>query len=231
MAPAEARIFSEEHARIAAGPVLDLGIGAGRTTGFLAPLTPRYVGVDYSPAMVMHCRRRFEAPGREFILADAADLPMLESGSFPFILFSFNGIDSVAHDHRLRILAEIRRVLAKDGRFVFSAHNRAFAGIQRTPRFRRPLRARGMARTMVEIANHLRVRGQARVCADYELINDPPHLFSVLTYYIGLRTQIAQLEQAGLRVLSVIDADGRPAGVDDDQTISPDFHYVTELAR
>jgi SAM-dependent methyltransferase len=230
--PAERLIFAREQARIEAGPVLDIGVGAGRTTAALAPLAAKYCGVDYSPAMIAHCRARFAGdPRLEFIHADAASLPMLAAGSFSFILFSFNGIDSVAHEHRLRILAEVRRLLAPDGRFAFSAHNRAYRDIQRSPRFRRPWRLRGIMRTLVEIANHLRVRRGAFACRAYELINDPPHLFSILTYYIVRDAQVAQLEAAGFRVLDVIDADGNSVSEGDDETISPNFHYLAEARR
>jgi len=224
--PAEQFIFAEERARIETGPVLDIGVGAGRTTACLAPIAGQYYGVDYSPAMIGYCRRRF--PGLEFILADAADMAMLASGSFPFILFSFNGIDSVDHAHRLRILGEVRRLLAPGGRFAFSAHNRAYCAIQREPRFHHPLRLRGMARTGVEIANHLRVRRRSFACDEYELINDPPHLFSIITYYIGRRAQIAQLEAHGFRVLTVIDADGHVVSDGGDETVSPNFYYLAE---
>ena len=224
--PAEQFIFAQEQTRIEAGPVLDIGVGAGRTTAYLASVAGQYYGVDYSRAMIGYCRRRF--PDLEFILADAADMPMLASGSFPFILFSFNGIDSVDHAHRLRILGEVRRLLAPGGRFAFSAHNRAYRHIQRRPRFRHPLRLRGVARTGVEIANHLRVRRQAYACDAYELINDPPHLFGIITYYIGRQAQIAQLEAQGFRVLKVIDTDGRVVSDGGDETISPNFYYLAE---
>jgi len=224
--PAEQFIFAQEHARIETGPVLDIGVGAGRTTAYLATVAGQYCGVDYSPKMIGYCRDRF--PGLEFILADAADMPMLASGSFAFILFSFNGIDSVDHAHRLRILGEVRRLLAPGGRFAFSAHNRAYRDIQRRPRFRRPLRLRGVARTGVEIANHLRVRRRAYQCDEYALINDPPHLFSIITYYIGRGAQIAQLQAQGFRVVTVIDADGRAVSDGGDETASPNYYYLVE---
>ncbi len=231
IAPAEQLIFAEERARIEAGPVLDIGVGAGRTTAYLTSVCGQYYGVDYSPSMIGYCRQRFAGrTGLEFILADAASMPMLANGTFPFILFSFNGIDSVDHARRLLILQEVRRLLARDGRFAFSAHNRAYRDIQLKPRFRRPLRLRGMARTGVEIANHLRVRRKSFECGEYALINDPPHLFSILTYYIDRRAQIAQLEAQGFRVLKVIDAEGRIMAEGDDETISPNFYYLTEAS-
>jgi len=227
--PAERSVFDRERALIETGPVVDIGIGAGRTTGFLAPLCRHYVGIDYSPAMIAHCRRLFmESDALRLILADAASMPMLDSASFKFILFSFNGIDSVDHPHRLRILREVHRLLAPGGRFAFSAHNRFFSGIQRAPQFRRPLRLRGIARTGVEFLNHWRARRENFACGEYEMINDPPHLFSVITYYIDRRAQIAQLGREGFRVLAVFGADGRELNDDADETLSPNFTYLTE---
>src|SRR5882724_7260234 len=60
--------------------VLDLGVGGGRTTGYLAGRASRYVGVDYATEMVKACRGRF--PGVELMVADAADLSVVPDGSF-----------------------------------------------------------------------------------------------------------------------------------------------------
>src|SRR5437867_4307321 len=39
--------------------MLDIGVGAGRTTFHLAPLVKEYIGVDYSQKMIEACKRRF----------------------------------------------------------------------------------------------------------------------------------------------------------------------------
>lgn len=102
--------------------VLDLGVGGGRTTSYLSRVASRYVGVDYSEAMVRACRRRF--PTLDFVLADAADLSVFENASFDAIVFSFNGLDYVVPgEKRLRCLRECRRVLRDDGVLIFSSHN------------------------------------------------------------------------------------------------------------
>ena len=43
---------------------------------------------------------------------------------FDYIIFSFNGLDSINHEDRLKGLREIYRVLKQDCLFVFSSHNR-----------------------------------------------------------------------------------------------------------
>jgi SAM-dependent methyltransferase len=54
---------------------------------------------------------------------DARNMTFFPDGYFDFILFSYCGIDYVAHEDRLKILSEIRRLLRKDGFFSFSTHN------------------------------------------------------------------------------------------------------------
>src|SRR5476649_1848663 len=70
--------------------VLDLGVGAGRTTAILAPFSRNYLGVDYSEQMIEAARRKF--PEHRFAVMDAADMSSLISETFDVIVFSFNGI-------------------------------------------------------------------------------------------------------------------------------------------
>jgi SAM-dependent methyltransferase len=102
--------------------ILDLGVGGGRTTSWLASIASRYVGIDYSEAMVQQCRSRF--PHLEFLLADASDLSVFPSASFDAAVMAFNGIDYIAPDEaRARFLKECLRVLRPGGVFIFSSHN------------------------------------------------------------------------------------------------------------
>src|SRR5216110_1518413 len=105
--------------------MLDLGVGGGRTTLHFAKWAREYVGAYYSESMIDECRRRFSTyPDHiSFAVCDARAMEMFASGSFDFILFSFNGIDYVAHADRLKILKEIRRVGKPGGWFCFSSHN------------------------------------------------------------------------------------------------------------
>ena len=108
------------------GAVLDLGVGGGRTTSWLAPRASQYLGVDYAPAMVEACQEKF--PNLEFLLGDAADLSRFEDAHFDTVVFSFNGIDYVLPAaSRRACLEHIHRVLKANGVFILSAHNpRAF---------------------------------------------------------------------------------------------------------
>jgi SAM-dependent methyltransferase len=114
-------LFREQIGRI---NMLDLGVGAGRTAYTFAALTRTYVGIDYAPAMIEACRRRFgETERQQFLCCDATDLRALADNSFDLALFSFNGIDCVNIDQRQQVLREVGRVLRPGGHFFFSTHS------------------------------------------------------------------------------------------------------------
>lgn len=101
--------------------ILDLGVGGGRTTAYLAPRASHYVGIDYATSMVAASRAKF--PRLEFLVADAADLSMFSNSSFDAVVFSFNGIDNLNKDGRRSCLEHVCRILKPGGCFIFSTHN------------------------------------------------------------------------------------------------------------
>ena len=108
--------------------ILDIGVGGGRTTGYLAANAGRYVGLDYSQEMVVAAQVKY--PELQFHCADACDLSFLADGSFDVAVFSFNGIDCIPTDAaRSACLREVGRVLRAGGRFVFSSHNARSTGL------------------------------------------------------------------------------------------------------
>ena len=118
--PAELHLFEAyvhpEH------EVLDLGVGAGRTSGWLARRAAHYVGVDYAPNMVAAARDRL--PDLDFEQGDAADLSRFADGSFDIVVFSFNGLDCLSSDAaRQSCLRECHRVLRSQGVLILSRHN------------------------------------------------------------------------------------------------------------
>lgn len=104
--------------------VLDIGIGAGRTTKRLVNLCDKYTGIDYSENFIEHCKEKFSSvQNASFHFGDARFMPQFVSNSFDFILFSFNGIDCVDMEGRKLIIAESKRLLKDKGMFCFSFHN------------------------------------------------------------------------------------------------------------
>lgn len=118
--PAEEWLFSSYVPHDAR--VLDLGVGTGRTTPWLAAIASSYLGIDIAPLMVERARQ--VNPTERFIVGDATDLSMLDDASFDVVVFSYNGLDYVVPgDDRDRCLREIARVLAPGGTFIFSSHD------------------------------------------------------------------------------------------------------------
>lgn len=104
--------------------LLDIGIGAGRTTRYLGGMT-RYTGVDYSDAMILAAKKAY--PELNIFVADARDLRSIMSSSMEVVLFSFNGLDCLPSiDDRSEALHEISRVLVPGGIFICSCHNSRF---------------------------------------------------------------------------------------------------------
>jgi SAM-dependent methyltransferase len=102
--------------------VLDLGVGGGRTTPYLARLASRYVGVDVSEVMLARYREKF--PEMTLLRLDATDLGAFPNESFDAVVFSFNGIDTIPTlEGRRRCFAECSRVLRPGGTLLFSVHN------------------------------------------------------------------------------------------------------------
>lgn len=106
--------------------ILDLGVGGGRTTPYLANIASSYVGADYSHEMIRSCSEKF--PELKFMVVDAADLSAFGDQCFDAIVLAFNAIDYVIPDEqRARCLQECRRCLRPGGLLIFSSHNpRAF---------------------------------------------------------------------------------------------------------
>uniref|UniRef100_UPI00146F81A2 class I SAM-dependent methyltransferase n=1 Tax=Kuenenia stuttgartiensis TaxID=174633 RepID=UPI00146F81A2 len=61
-----------------------------------------------------------------FLHHDVRNMKIFEDDTFDFVLFSYNGLDSMGNNNRLKTLKEIHRILKKDGVFVFSSHNRNY---------------------------------------------------------------------------------------------------------
>lgn len=185
--------------RLSGMHMLDIGVGGGRTTLHFGRLVKRYVGVDYAEAMVQACRKRFaDWPGHiSFEVVDVRSLSTFPSGSFDFVLFSFNGIDYMSHADRLSALTEIRRVGKPGGLFCFSSHN-----LQALPHHfsMRRCVSRSPSKAWEEFRYWLRLRrsnpdlSSSSLRRPYGIFNDGAHDFRLKTYYIRPAEQVRQLD-------------------------------------
>ena len=230
--PPETACLLKYESHILDRDVLDIGVGAGRTTRYLAPLARRYEAIDYSPVMVGYMKNTF--PSVSVHQLDFRDLRIFDNGSFDFIFAPDNVIDALAPQDRLRALREACRVLRPRGVLVFSSHNihykKAFSG----PRWNwssNPVRfAINGAKYLLGLWNHARVAPLRRTTSEYALLNDQGHHYACLHYYAARSEVCSQLASAGMRLIEAFNTRGQiaPEGTDDSE--NPSLTYVAERA-
>jgi SAM-dependent methyltransferase len=201
--PGEELVMRRVAADARAQPILDIGVGAGRTVPYLRSLSDAYVAVDYLAEMVALTRARF--PDARVEQADARELSGFAGGSFALACFSFNGIDGIAHEQRSHVYAAVLRVLRPGGVFLFSTHNLDHRCAGRPPWSRcrfavrdglRPL-AGNVARLPRSIASYLGLRRMAVRGEGWATLVDPAYGFSVLWHYVTLEEIGRELRAAG----------------------------------
>lgn len=184
------------------GHLLDMGIGAGRTTHHLAPLAARYEGMDYSRKMVDYCRARFSTlSNASFLQDDARVLSAYEAATFDTAFFSFNGIDCVDYEGRNAVLRQVNRVLKPGGHFIFSFHNTGY--LHRLYSYhwaKNPLywlwNLKRMRRVKQVNGPESRYAGRP-----YFILKDGGENFQLDILYIAPEQQEADLDDAGFTVL------------------------------
>ena len=198
------------YARVAAScreqPILDLGVGAGRTVALLRALSEDYVAIDYTPLLVEETRRRH--PDVDVRVGDARDLSAFEDGRFSLVVFSYMGIDSVDHAGRRRILSEVHRVLRPGGVFWFSTLNMTGGAPRKRP-WRPQVAARGrgmrgvldLSRTLRrmprETFNYFRVARHGKRGPGWAIAPFFAYSYGLLVHYTTLETQLGELARAG----------------------------------
>jgi ubiquinone/menaquinone biosynthesis C-methylase UbiE len=96
--------------------VLDVAMGHGRWTPFLAQRARRYIGIDFSPSCVNFCRKRFaNLTNVEFHLTGGRTLSTIASGSIQFV-WSYDSFVHIEPDVTGGYMAEFARILSPGGR-------------------------------------------------------------------------------------------------------------------
>ena len=213
----EATILNELKNKLPNMRMLDLGVGAGRTTTYFSCLVKEYVGIDYSQKMISACIKKFkDYPNKiSFLTADARSMKLFKDNSFDFVLFSFNGIDYADHEDRMVILSEIRRLIRSGGYFCFSTHNlnvvmKDFFSIKlsKNPKLL-ALRTRELLqmRFLNKAETWKTIRNPSGT-QQHLMVNDGAHNFRLKTYFITPVEQLYQLHELGysdIKMYSLLD--------------------------
>jgi SAM-dependent methyltransferase len=213
--PPERELLRRLYGRLHLFDMLDLGIGAGRTSEIFEPLVRTYVGIDFSARMIAEARRRVGTSTEAVLeVADARDLARWHGRGFDLVLFSFNGIDTVEEEEREHVLAEVRSVISPDGTFAFSTHSLNALPLPARPRrpsLQDPIRStvRSLQRAVrLAALNRTLDLGGARA-RGWIRIRDGAHDFANFqTTYVEPAYQLRQLHAAGFAVLDVLDSLG-----------------------
>ena len=225
--PPENTIFSLLGSWLSTAVMLDIGIGAGRTTRHLLSRVKSYCGIDYSETMVSLCRNRFGTSEKQsFEVMDARSLSMADD-TFDFVLFSYNGIDSIDHEGRVKALAEMRRVCKPEGFCCISSHN--------IEHFHNRIRFAGKSLTgfadslLCRIMNpHVRPGGIRR--GSNSIVRDGAQRFRLQLYYSDYFLQVRQLKESGFSTIRSYSTDGHEIISVDDPALKTDpwIHYLIQ---
>jgi SAM-dependent methyltransferase len=204
--PGEQAAIERVREEVRGKPILDLGVGTGRTIRILSPLGSASRALDIQPQMVALCRARH--PGARVDVGDAREHSDCPSNHFGLVYFSFNGIDAVSSQDRRRVLRAVRRVLAPRGIFLFSTLNLDGPSFRERPwrvrlwRSRNPIRhavniGRWLMGVPLDIANWMRIRREGERGPGYAVAPLSAHHYGVLAHYTTLSRQLEELAQEG----------------------------------
>ena len=225
----------------ARGRVLDVGVGGGRTTGMLAGRASSYLGLDIAPEMLELARRRH--PGVDLRVGDASDLGDLPDDGFDLVVFSYNGLDALDRAGRKAALGELARVVADDGRVVFSTLSLDGVSFDEAPwRLNGRLRSRRNLEYLLSLARHpgAAVRGVRNFRMNRARSEDGdgwalrplrPHEFRFVVHFATLADTVSLATAAGLEVLSGYADDGRELDVTAATTDADYVHLVCRPRR
>ena len=231
--PGERAAFDFVAAEARDGPILDIGVGAGRTIPLLGAISADYIGIDYTQKLVDICRAQH--PAKRILHMDARDLSAFADDTFGLVVFSYNGIDGVTYEDRPRVLREASRVLRPNGLFIVSTHNRNGPGFEERPLswfhwtlnpIRLGWRVLKAILSAPGVCNFLRHRRLHRDGDGWSIRTAAAHNFGIVIVYTTLDEHLRQCAAAGLRVEAVFDNDGRRLTDKDDTSSAWWFHVV-----
>lgn len=181
---AEEVILAHLRPELRGGRLLDIGVGAGRTTPHLRSLVATYVGIDFSVEMLERARSRF--PDADLRFGDARRLEGFAAAAFDAVCMSYGAIDDMNAGDRRLVLTEVHRVLRPGGVFFFSADDltTALAG--------------------KEGEGGMEDGGAVLVVASDETLGGE----ALPTFHVSRRAQVAQLLELGFGEVEIVSPSG-----------------------
>ena len=217
--PPEIHIFLKHRDAFYGKAALDLGVGTGRTSRYLAPCCARYVGVDLSSEMLALFGPTL--PNTSLVECDMRRFRGRTDERFDFVLGSNSAFDALGHDDRLAMFGDLHAMTNPGALFAFSTHNRNWSGVGKGPELaasRDPVRLlRNLQEYRTGRRNHARMTPSEERHEAYAILNDVSHQWLALLYYVTRAEQTRQLGEAGFEVIEIYDRDGviLAAGADD----------------
>jgi SAM-dependent methyltransferase len=208
-------------------PILDLGVGAGRTIPLLRAISRHYAAIDYLPTMVDIARHKY--PDVDIQVGDARDLSRFADASLALVVFSHAGIDAVDHCGREQIFQEASRVLKPHGVFWFSTLNKDGPELRRRPwQLQWPSSSqpvltyllnllRALKQSLNSTRNYLRLERLKQAGEGWLIAPFSAHDYGLLVHYESLAHLREELAAAGFYPdAQAIDPDGKLLQADDD---------------
>jgi SAM-dependent methyltransferase len=239
--PGERAAMQRVRGDVRGAPILDLGVGTGRTIAMLRPLSYDYRALDFSPAMVALSRARH--PEARVDLGDARTLAGYPNAHYGLVTFPYAGIDAMSPADRRQVLASVRRVLAPGGIFYFSTLNLLGPSFRERPwkiriwPTRNPLRAAWsvvsqVAGAPVDFAHWVSLRGAVEHGPGYAVAPLSAHHYSVLMHYTTLERELEELAEAGFQRDPLVfgSVGARPLADGEDLSRVDWFHVVARRA-
>lgn len=235
--PAELQLLHMFRGRWHQMKMIDIGIGAGRTSAFFANVVNRYVGIDYAERMVEVARVRIgESATVALQLGDVRDLSVFNDNSFDVALFSFNGIDSMNHQDRKASLEQVHRKLRKGGFYFFSSHCLLFLPVSKRKLVESEnSEAPNWNNLSLDKAKEFLKRNKG--VDDEEVLERGWALLNDLThhkfYYVTPEKQIEQLKECGFELQAAYDKEGSmfdPSALNVDSYVHERHAWISYLA-
>ncbi len=228
----ERAIIKETEERLRACRLLDIGVGAGRTTPHFGGDAAYYLGIDSAPQMIQACTENdhYQRDTYHFRVMDAVNMLELDEAPFDYALFSYNGIDMVNNSERRIIFNNLKKMLKHDGCLVFSSHNiLSLNDLFCSHRYDTSMSLLRNIYWLLKERYYRRLFEQQYPLwppdTDFKLIHDGSINFKTITYYVRPSFQIRQLQEHGFHSIRAFSLSGAEIMLKDLDLITDPWVY------